>query len=372
MNKTNMTKNIQTCSRCVMNTTDPNIVFDDNGMCNHCKNFDENAYKIWMPNKKGKKVLDRIIDDIKNKNKNKDFDCIMGLSGGLDSSFLALKLKEYGLRTLVVHVDAGWNSELAVNNIEKIVNHCNYELYTHVVNWESIKNLQVAYLKSGIANQDVPQDHVFFAVLYKEAIKRKCKTFMSGGNVSTEFITPSSWHGSAMDSINIYDIFKKHGKGSLKGYTTISFLDWAIMYRVRGFKQIRPLNYMPFNPDSAINELSKAGWRNYSRKHGESIFTKFFQNYFLPKRFGYDKRILHYSSRILSKDMTREQALAGLSRPLYDNNELENDIDYVCKKLLISRDDLDNYLSIPKKSYDEYKNWNSRYSFFRKIYNFSK
>ena len=197
----------------------------------------------------------------------------MGLSGGLDSSYLALKLKEYNLRTLVVHVDGGWNSELAVNNIEVVINHCNYELHTHVVNWEAMKNLQVAYLKSGISNQDVPQDHVFFAVLYKEAIKRKCKTFMSGGNVATEYITPNSWHGSAMDSINLYDIFKKHGSGSLKGYTTIGFYDWAF-YQLERFKQIRPLNFMPYRTSSAVDELNKIGWRNYSK----SMVSQFLQS----------------------------------------------------------------------------------------------
>ena len=362
-----MSENSKICSRCVMDTTDTKIVFDQNGICNHCHNFDLNAHKIWMPNSEGKNNLDEIIQKIKKKNKRRDFDCIMGLSGGLDSSYLALKLKEYNLRTLVVHVDGGWNSELAVNNIEVVINHCNYELHTHVVNWEAMKNLQVAYLKSGISNQDVPQDHVFFAVLYKEAIKRKCKTFMSGGNVATEYITPNSWHGSAMDSINLYDIFKKHGSGSLKGYTTIGFYDWAILFNLRGFKQIRPLNFMPYTTKLAVDELNKIGWRNYSKKHGESIFTKFFQNYYLPKRFGYDKRKLHYSSRILSGDMTRDEAVAAMAKPLYDEIELKNDIDYLCKKLQISLKDLDGYLNMPLRTFDEYKNWNSRYTFFRKL-----
>lgn len=361
------------CKRCIMDTTDPDITFDSEGICNHCHRFDKTAHKIWYPNEKGKEKLDQIIKQIKFKNKNKTYDCILGLSGGIDSSYLALILKEYDLRILAVHVDAGWNSELAVSNIESVVNHCGYDLHTHVVNWDSMRKLQIAYLKSGISNQDVPQDHVFFAVLYKEAIKKNCNVFMSGGNVVSEFVFPENWHGDAMDAINLKDIYKKNGNGtSLDGYDTISFWEWKILFRLRGFQQIRPLNYIDYSIGNAISELEKIGWRNYGRKHGESIFTKFFQNYFLPLRFGYDKRKLHYSSRILAGDITRESALKLMNEPLYEEDELEADIEYFCKKLKISKKELEEFINMPLHYYWEYKNWDFLIALFQKVYKTKK
>jgi hypothetical protein len=217
----------------------------------------------------------------------------------------------------------------------------------------------LAYFKSGISNLDVPQDHVFFAVLHKQAIKNNCNIFMSGGNVASEFVFPPNWHGDAMDAINLKDINRRYGKRKLKHYETISFLDWNILFRLRGFKQIRPLNYLPYEIDQAAIRLGEIGWRIYPRKHGESIFTKFFQNYFLPKRFGYDKRKPHLSSRILSGQISRNQALDILKQPLYDDQELLDDKKFVSKKLGISVDELDSYISIPKKYYSDYKNWSS-------------
>lgn len=357
----NKSRNYQICKRCIMDTSDPDIEFDIHGICNHCHQFDNEAHKIWHPDEEGQKKLDQIIKDIKVKNKDKAYDCILGLSGGIDSSYLALLLKNYDLRVLAIHVDAGWNSELAVSNIESIVKYCDYDLHTHVVNWDAMRKLQIAYLKSGIANQDVPQDHVFFAILHSEAIKHKCNVFMSGGNVVSEFVFPENWHGDAMDEINLKDIYRKHGDGQkLEGYKTISFWDWKIFFRLRGFRQIRPLNYIDYSINHAISELEKIGWRNYGRKHGESVFTKFFQNYFLPTRFGYDKRKPHYSSRILSGELTREQALELMQEPLYDPEELKEDIDYFCKKLSISKSELDHYINMPLRYYWEYKNWDKR------------
>lgn len=366
-----MTGNYQICSNCVMDTSDSEIVFDDKGVCNHCHGFYENSSKDWRPTQEGKRQLDEIINKIKQQNKNKKYDCILGLSGGVDSSYLALILKEYGLRVLVVHVDAGWNQEMAVSNIQHVVSHCNFDLYTHVVDWEDIKRLQVAYLKSGISNQDVPQDHVFFAVLFKMAVKHDIKVFISGGNIATESILPNSWHGNAMDAINLKAIFKQFGSGKLNNYDTISFLDYHILFRLRGMRQYRPLNFLPYDRNEAIRKLEAIGWRNYGRKHGESFFTKFFQNYFLPVRFGYDKRRAHYSSMIVSKQMTRAEAMEMLNEPLYNEIELENDIVYFCNKLDITRAELDNYIKMPLKKYSDYDNWDSKLKyvdFLRKVY----
>ena len=280
------------------------------------------------------------------------------MSGGIDSSYLALKVKEYGLRPLVVHVDAGWNSELAVNNIEKIIKHCDYDLHTHVVNWKDMRNLHLSYLKSGIANQDVPQDHIFFSSLYHFAIKNNIKYIISGGNIATEGVFPSNWHGSAMDSINLKAIHKKHGEHKLKTYKTINFIQYYFWYPiVLGMRTVRPLNYMDYNKNSALIELEKIGYKPYPKKHGESIFTKFFQNYYLPKKFKYDKRLPHYSSLILSNQMSREEAIELLKKPLYEEKELENDIEYIIKKLQIDKETFKDIMNAEITYYEQYRNW---------------
>ena len=341
-----------------MDTTDPEIRFDEKGVSNHCHEFDSLYNNEWFPNEKGKNILNDILEKIKKEGRGNKYNCIIGLSGGIDSSYLALKVKEFGLKPLVVHVDAGWNSELAVNNIEKIIKYCNYDLHTHVVNWKDMRSLHLSYLKSGIANQDVPQDHIFFSSLYHFAIKNKIKYIISGGNIATEGVFPSTWHGSAMDSINLKAIHKKFGNSPLKSYKTISFFQYYFWYPIiLGMRTVRPLNYMDYNKQNALKELQKIGYKPYPKKHGESIFTKFFQNYYLPKKFGYDKRIPHYSSLILSKQMTRKEAVELLKQPLYDENELKNDIDYIIKKLQIDHKIFNEIMNVKKSYYEEYSNW---------------
>ena len=356
--------NYQICTKCVMDTTDPEISFDSDGVCSHCVEFDRETSKGWFPNEEGSKRLSEIIDVIKETGKNQEYDCILGLSGGVDSSYLAFKMSEYGIRPLVVHVDAGWNSELAVKNIESVVSYCNFDLHTHVVDWEEMRDLHLAYLQSGISNQDVPQDHIFFSVLYHFATKNKIRYVLSGGNLSTEGIFPTSWHGgSAMDSINLKAIHKKFGSRKLKTYSTISFFKYYFWYPFfKKMRTVRPLNYMPFDKELAIKELTETiGWRSYGRKHGESVFTKIFQNYYLPKKFGYDKRLPHLSSLIVSGQMTRDEALEKLKEPLYDKGELEIDINFLCKKLRISREQFDEFLKPPGRYYSDYKNWDRLY-----------
>jgi N-acetyl sugar amidotransferase len=281
---------------------------------------------------------------------------------------MALKVHEWGLRPLVMHVDAGWNSELAVANIEKIVKFCSYDLHTYVVDWEEMRDLQLAYLRAGVANQDVPQDHVFFGSLYRFAVKHGIKYVLSGGNIATESIFPSSWHGSAMDATNLRAIHRKFGTRRLKRYKTIGFLEYYFWYPfVRGLRTVRPLNYMSYNKQEATNELEeKIGWRSYGRKHGESIFTKFFQNYYLPAKFGYDKRRPHLASLIMSGQMTREEALDHLEEPLYLAEELDRDIEYLCKKLGISKDEFDSLMEVPAHSHKDFSNWLAKQSFAKK------
>lgn len=359
----------QMCTRCVMDTTDPKIDFDENGECNHCRTFDTVASKRWFPNEEGKVQLKKIVNKIKQEGINQEYDCILGLSGGVDSSYLALKLKEFGLRPLVVHVDAGWNAELAVNNIECLVNYCGFDLHTHVMNWEDMKQLQLAYLRSGVANQDVPQDHAFFASLYHFAVKNKIRYVLNGGNIATESIFPQAWHHSAMDATNLKAIFKKFGSRKLHDFKTVSFFQYYVYYPfIRKMKVIRPLNYMPFNKEEAITELQeKTGWKPYGRKHGESLFTRFFQNHYLVERFGYDKRKPHFSSLIVSGQMTRNEALNELAKPLYDPQELREDTYYFRKKLDLSESGFDELMYIPCRNAAEFPSDLWTYNVLKKI-----
>jgi len=361
-------RSYQQCTRCVMDTSDPEISFDDEGVCNHCIEFETVTCQNWFPNQEGRARFARIVEQIKAAGVGKEYDCILGLSGGVDSSYLALKVHEWGLRPLVMHVDAGWNSELAVNNIEALVKHCGYDLHTHVVDWDEMRELQLAYLRSGIANQDVPQDHIFFSSLYHFAVKNGVRYILSGDNLATEGIFPSSWHGSAMDAINLKAIFKKYGKGRLRNYKTISFFDYYLYYPfVKKMRTVRPLNYMPYNKAEALQELQETvGYKPYARKHGESLFTKLFQNYYLPARFGYDKRRPHLSSLIVSGQMTHDDALAELEKPLYAPDELEVDITYFCKKLRISRSEFDALMETPMHHYTDFPNWGSRQKLLKK------
>lgn len=357
----------QVCTRCVMDTTDSDISFDENGVCNHCLRFENEFKPIWFPNEKGNKILEKKIKEIKKKQKTKKYDCIMGLSGGVDSSYLAYLSRTWGLRILAIHVDAGWNSELAVQNIEILINKCNLDLFTYVVDWEEMKDMHLAFLKSGLANQDVPQDHIFFSILYQKAIELDIPYVLTGSNIATESILPQSWGYDAMDAIQIKAIHKKFGKlKKLKSYKTISFFNLYLYYRFfKKLKTIKPLDYIAFHKDEAKKELIRElGWKDYGLKHGESRFTKFFQNHYLPHKFGYDKRKAHLSSLIVSGQMTRSQALEELKKPLYDEVELENDKAYFAKKLGMSKEELENILNGNKKHYTDYPNHQKIFSFF--------
>ncbi|HEY8609601.1 MAG TPA: N-acetyl sugar amidotransferase [Noviherbaspirillum sp.] len=363
-----MNTSYRICSRCVMDTSDPDISFDRDGVCNHCRKFDAVTRHHWYPGPEGEERWKGIVARIRDEGRHKEYDCIMGLSGGADSSYLAYKSKEWGLRPLVVHVDAGWNSELAVANIEKIVKHGGFDLHTHVVDWEEMRDLQLAYLKAGVANQDVPQDHVFFASLYHFATSNDIRYILSGGNIATESIFPDAWEGAAMDAINLKAIHRRYGSMPLKSFSTISFFDCYVWYPfVKKMRTVRPLNYMPYDKAAAIKEMEEQiGWRAYGRKHGESLFTRLFQNYYLPAKFGFDKRRPHLSSLIMAGQMTREAALAELEEPLYDAQELDKDISYFCKKLGITVDEFDDYVRGPLRHYSEFPNWDSRYRLLKR------
>lgn len=352
-----------------MDTSDSEITFDAAGVCNHCRSYADEKSKTWFPNEEGARRLAANIERIKAEGQGKPYDSILGLSGGVDSSYLALKVKEWGLRPLVVHVDAGWNSELAVANIERIVRYCDFDLHTHVMDWNDMRELQLSYLRAAVANQDVPQDHAFFATLYQFARKNGIRYVLHGGNFATESVFPRSWHANNMDATNLRAIHKRYGTKRLNSYTTIGFFEYYVWYPfVKRMRILRPLNYMPYGKSAASAELQATiGWRSYARKHGESLFTKFFQNYYLPTKFGYDKRRPHLSSLILSGEMTRDEALAKLAEPLYDPEELETDITFLCKKLRLTRAEFGALMVAPIHHYTDFPNQNGRYLWLKRM-----
>jgi len=364
-------KKIQTCSNCVMDTTDAAIIFDEQGVCDHCHDFDKNVKPNWRFDNYGRTQLDQIIDKVRAAGKGKDFDCILGLSGGLDSSYmLHLLVKEYGLRPLVFHVDGGWNSDLAVNNIQMLVEKLGLDLYTEVIDWEDMKDFQLAFFKSGLPILDIPQDHAFVATLYKFANKYNVKHIMNGGNISTECVrNPLEWLYYGTDMWLINDVRNKFCSRPLLNYPFSSVLFHKIYLRyLRGVEVVKPLNYLPYSKELAINTLSQEyGWRAYPQKHFESRFTKFYEGYWLPTRFGYDTRKVQYSSLILTGQMTREDALQRLKVPAYDPNTIDDEFEYIAKKLGINVDELRQYHSMPLKTYRDYKNQESLFKFGAKI-----
>ena len=367
-------KDYQICNNCVMDNSDSKISFDRNGVCDHCNTFYKKILPNWHTDERGDKALRVIIDKIKKEGNGKDFDCLMGMSGGIDSSYLLYVMKEkFGLRPLVFHVDAGWNSQIAVNNIERLVDGLNLDLYTEVINWEEIKSLQLAFFKSGVPHIDVPQDHAFFATMYKFASKHNIKYILTGGNYSTECVrNPLEWMYYQSDSIQLKDIYKKHGDGKLKEYP-ISNILWHKIYLpyVRKIKLISPLDYFPYNKDEAMQILvDKFGYQKYSQKHFESRFTRFYESYWLPKKFGYDTRKVQFSSLILTKQMTREQAMKKLKIPAYDPETIKQDFEYIATKLGISSEELQSYMDAPNKTYKDYKSQENIYNIGAKVMRF--
>ncbi len=349
------------CNRCVMDTSDPNISFDDDGQCDYCSNFDKNISPNWNTTNSGLSKLLEMSDSIKRDNKGADFDCIIGLSGGLDSSYAAYIAKEkMGLRPLLFHVDAGWNTDQAVGNIEKLIEGLGLDLYTEVVNWEEMKDLQLSFLKSGIPDQDLVQDASFFSSLYKFARQHKIKHVITGSNFSTECCRePEEWGGYlGIDTLLFNDIHRQFGSRPLNTFPLVDILVYKLFYqKILGMKVHHPLNLVPFNKKDAENELSeKFGWQPFQHKHHESRFTRFYEDYWLPRRFGYEKRRAHFSSLIMTGQMTREQALERLSKPEMDEHFLEQEFEYVAHKLGISVEDLQELFTMPKKTYKDYKN----------------
>ena len=351
----------QICTKTIMDTTDPTIVFNEKGESDYYTNFKENIEPNWHTDDRGYEELMKIADKIKKTSKNKDFDCIIGLSGGLDSSYAAYIAKEVmGIRPLIFHVDAGWNTDKAVGNIEKIIHGLNLDLYTEVINWEEMKDLQTSFLKSQIADQDLPQDYAFFSGLYKFAKKNKINYVLTGGNFSTECCRePEEWGGfPGIDVTLVNDIHRKFGKRPLKTFPLVDILSYKIYYKyVLGMEVFKPLNLVPYIKKDAEQLLQeKFGWEPFQHKHHESRFTRFYEDYWLPRKFGYQKRKAHFSSLILTGQMTREEALERVSKPELSEEFLQKEFEYVANKLDMSVSDLEKIFEGENKTYKNYKN----------------
>ncbi|RXF69123.1 N-acetyl sugar amidotransferase [Arcticibacter tournemirensis] len=356
-----MSKSYQICTKTIMDTSDPHIVFDEDGVSDYYHNFRNVMLPNWHPDQYGETLLMKTAEKIKRASKGKDFDCIIGLSGGLDSSYAAYIAKEkMGLKPLIFHVDAGWNTQQAVGNIEKIVDGLGLDLYTEVINWEEMKDLQVAFLKSQIADQDLPQDYAFFSSLYKFARKYRIKHVITGSNISTECCRePEEWGGYAgIDTTLVNDIHQRFGKIPLKTFPLVDVLTYKIYYRyVLGMKVFKPLDLVPFIKVEAEKLLEdRFGWQKFQHKHHESRFTRFYEDFWLPRKFGYEKRRAHFSSLILTGQMTRDEAIQRIAKPELSEQILLQEFEYVANKLGLSVDDLWHIFEGKNKSYRDYRN----------------
>lgn len=361
----------QICTRCVMDTSDPEITFDASGTCSHCQRYDTMVADTVDRASRGERLpeLMEIVEKIKAAGAGKEYDCIMGLSGGVDSSYVAVTAKRFGLRPLAVHFDSGWNSELAVNNIENIVKKLDIDLQTFVVDWEEMRDLQLAFFKSGVPNCDIPTDHAFPAILYREAKRHGIKYILSGSNFATEFILPTSWGYQSGDLLHLRAIHKRFGTTRLRAYPQMGFFAQYIWYPyVAGIKTVKPLNYINYQKADAKAEIQKQlGWRDYGGKHYESIFTRFFQSYYLPVRFGFDKRRAHLSSLVNSGQLSRDQALEEVSKPAFDPEVASSDKSFIAKKLGLTAEQLDQIFEQPPHPHSDYPSIAPMFSYGLKV-----
>jgi N-acetyl sugar amidotransferase len=346
------------CAKCIMDTSDPEISFDSAGVCNHCHTYAELvATSRWTPAEREIR-LQRLLKAIRRRGSGKDYDCVIGVSGGVDSTFVAYKLTQFGLRPLAVHLDNGWNSELAVHNIEKVLKNLNIDLYTHVLDWEEFKDLQLSFLKASVSDAEIPTDHAIFATLNKVAIKRGIKYVLLGTNVVTEAVLPTSWTYGIHDWRYISGVHKRFGRVPLRTFPHHTRNDQLYYQFVVGLRLVSILDYIEYVKHEAMDILqNKLGWQYYGGKHYESIYTRFFQGYILPRKFGIDKRRAHLSNLICSGQMTREAALEEMKNDPYAETMMREDREYVVKKLGLTMDEFESIMALPLKTYRDYSTY---------------
>jgi N-acetyl sugar amidotransferase len=348
----------QECVRCIMNSAvDPAITFDERGICHHCSRYDSLSSSRVLHGEEGKAALQSLVDKIRRAGKGREYDCIIGVSGGVDSTYVAYLVKQYGLRPLAVHFDNGWNSELAVKNIEAVLSRLDIDLYTYVVDWNEFRDLQVAFLKASTPDGEIPTDHAIYALLWKEASRRGIKTIISGMNFTTESISVPDWSYGHSDWRYIKDVHRRYGNVPLNTYPRFSLLYLFYVSAVRGVRTLSILNYVDYHKDNVMKILQEElGWKYYGGKHYESIYTRFYQGYILPRKFGVDKRYGHLSDLINAGQLTREQALEEIARPPYPLEDQQHDLEYATKKLKLTSVEFDAIMASNVKSFRDYRN----------------
>ena len=357
-------ENYRQCTKTVMdNIADPNITFDENGVCNYYYEYFEVEKELVFKGESGKKKLEETVDKLKKEGKGKKYDCILGVSGGVDSTYLAYIAKQAGLRVLCVHFDNGWNSELAVKNIENIVTKLGFDLETYVINWDEFRDIQLAYFKANVVDIEAVTDHAISGTIYKIAAQNNIKYILSGNNVVTESLLPKYWIFNKSDHINIKDIHKKYGNIPLKTFPFFGLKEKHYYQKVKGIQTVDLLNYLPYNKKKVKKTIIKElDWIDYGGKHYESVFTRFYQGYILPQKFGIDKRKAHLSNLICSGQITKEEALKELDDPIYTNDDLLNeDKEFVLKKLGFTEQEFEEYIKAPRREHTEFKTEQSLY-----------
>lgn len=347
----------QQCTKCIMDTTDTEIVFDKNGVCNHCLEYIELEKKAVLKGEAAAKKIEEIVGRIKDHSKGKKYDCAIGVSGGVDSSYLIWYLKtQLGLNPLAIHFDSGWNSEIAVSNVYNIVRKLDIDLHTHVIDWEKFKDLQLAYFKASVLDIDVPADYLIFASLFKVAAQNKIKYLISGSNIVTEAILPKTWtFRRKFDKQNLLDIHRQFGSKKLKNFPMLG--KWERLYynKIKKLEYLHLLNYIDYNKKDAVETIKRElGWKDYGGKHFESIFTRFYQGYILPVKFNIDKRKAHLSNLIVSGQMTREEALKELEQNPYTEEMIKADKQFFIKKFGLTEAEFDKIMAQPIRAHEEF------------------
>lgn len=369
-----MERPYQICTRCIMDTTDPDIRFDDDSICSHCYTYQKLTQSESYLKKKKLGALENLIREIKEKGKGKRYDCVIGVSGGVDSTYTAYLTKNLGLRPLAVHLDNGWNSELAVSNIEKVLRTLDIDLYTHVIDWREFRDLQLSFLKASTPDSEIPTDHAILALLYREAAREGIQSILIGTNTATEGGGVPGWSQGHADWKYIRSIHKKFGTKSLKSFPHLGPVGFLYYIVIRRIGVIQILDYIDYNKQYALATLEKElDWKSYGAKHYESIYTRFFQGYILPKKFGYDKKRLHLSSLIWSGQISREGAIEELAKDDYPAEVQGQDREFVIKKLEISTEEFDRIMELPPKSFWDYPSYKKifyKYKWFMSLYHF--
>lgn len=345
------------CSRCVMDESDPDIVFDENGHCNHCKRYFARVANEVPHGREAEVALEALVGRIRKEGRGKDYDCVTGVSGGVDSTFVIYKLKQLGLRPLAVHFDNGWNSELAVANIKNALDRLRIDLDTTVVDWEEFKDLQLSFLKASVPNCEIPTDHAITATLVKAASKARTRYVINGSNVVTEGILPISWVYYSHDLYHMKAIHKRFGSVALRSTPTIPLWAFSAEIIAGSYKMVNLLNYLPYNKLAAVETMkTELGWQYYGGKHYESVYTRWYQGYYLPTKFGFDKRRAHFSALVCAGQLNRDVALAELKRTPYAENDLESDMAFVLKKFGLSSAEMGSFIRAPNCKHTDYPN----------------